>query len=68
MEAAAGELGSIDSLVCNVSTLAVGDTPESWEKSFRTDMMHTVNAPQDLSSRHPNGIDRHRLQRVRLRD
>src|SRR6202012_5710483 len=24
--------------------LAVGDTAESWEKSFRTDMMHTVNA------------------------
>jgi NAD(P)-dependent dehydrogenase (short-subunit alcohol dehydrogenase family) len=42
--AAAGELGGIDALVCNVSALAVGDTPESWEKSFRTDMMHTVNA------------------------
>jgi NAD(P)-dependent dehydrogenase (short-subunit alcohol dehydrogenase family) len=44
VEAAARELGAIDTLVCNVSALAVGDTPESWEKSFRTDMMHTVNA------------------------
>jgi 3-oxoacyl-[acyl-carrier protein] reductase len=42
--ATAGELGGIDALVCNVSALAVGDTPDTWEKSFRTDMMHTVNA------------------------
>lgn len=41
---AAKELGGVDCLVCNVSALAVGDTPETWEKSFRTDMMHTVNA------------------------
>lgn len=40
----ADELGGIDALVCNVSALAVGDSPETWEKSFRTDMMHTVNA------------------------
>lgn len=40
----AGVLGGIDALVCNVSALAVGDTADSWEKSFRTDMMHTVNA------------------------
>ncbi|MFB9265036.1 SDR family NAD(P)-dependent oxidoreductase [Bradyrhizobium erythrophlei] len=44
IDAAAKELGGIDSLVCNVSALAVGDTPETWEKSFRTDMMHTVNS------------------------
>ena len=44
VESAAGELGGIDTIVCNVSALAVGDTPETWEKSFRTDMMHTVNA------------------------
>jgi 3-oxoacyl-[acyl-carrier protein] reductase len=44
VEGAAAELGGIDCLVCNVSALAVGDTPESWEKSFRTDMMHTVNS------------------------
>jgi 3-oxoacyl-[acyl-carrier protein] reductase len=42
--AAAGELGGIDALVCNVSALAVGNSPETWEKAFRTDMMHTVNA------------------------
>jgi 3-oxoacyl-[acyl-carrier protein] reductase len=40
----AGELGGIDALVCNVSALAVGDSAETWEKSFRVDMMHTVNA------------------------
>jgi len=42
--ASAGELGGLDALVCNVSALAVGDSEETWEKSFRTDMMHTVNA------------------------
>jgi 3-oxoacyl-[acyl-carrier protein] reductase len=42
IEGAASELGGIDTLVCNVSALAVGDTPESGEKSFRTDMMLTV--------------------------
>jgi 3-oxoacyl-[acyl-carrier protein] reductase len=42
--AAARELGGLDALVCNVSALAVGDSPETWERSFRTDMMHTVNA------------------------
>jgi len=42
--ASAGELGAIDALVCNVSALAVGDNADTWEKSFRTDMMHTVNA------------------------
>jgi 3-oxoacyl-[acyl-carrier protein] reductase len=44
VEGAAGEFGGIDALVCNVSALAVGDTPDTWEKSFRTDMMHTVNS------------------------
>ncbi len=44
IEDAATELGGIDALVCNVSALAVGDTPETWERSFRVDMMHTVNA------------------------
>ena len=42
--ASAAELGGIDALVCNVSALAVGDSAETWEKTFRTDMMHTVNA------------------------
>src|SRR5216684_2064134 len=44
VEDAAGELGGVDTMVCNVSALAVGDTAETWEKSFRTDMMHTVNS------------------------
>lgn len=38
------ELGGVDALVCNVSALAVGDSKETWEKSFRVDMMHSVNA------------------------
>jgi NAD(P)-dependent dehydrogenase (short-subunit alcohol dehydrogenase family) len=44
VEGAAAALGGIDILVCNVSALAVGDTAETWENSYRTDMMHTVNA------------------------
>ena len=44
VEGAAAEFGGVDAIVCNVSALAVGDTPETWEKSFRVDMMHTVNA------------------------
>jgi len=44
ISASAGELGGIDALVCNVSALAVGDSADTWEKSFRVDMMHTVNA------------------------
>ena len=44
ISASAAELGGIDVLVCNVSALAVGDSAETWEKSFRVDMMHSVNA------------------------
>ena len=44
IKATAGEFGGLDALVCNVSALAVGDSPETWEKSFSTDMMHSVNA------------------------
>ena len=44
IEDAAEKFGGIDAIVCNVSALAVGDTAETWEKSFRTDMMHTVNS------------------------
>jgi 3-oxoacyl-[acyl-carrier protein] reductase len=44
VEGAAGALGGIDALVCSVSALAVGNTPETWEASFRIDMMHTVNS------------------------
>jgi len=44
ISSSAQEMGGIDALVCNVSALAVGDSAETWEKSFRVDMMHTVNA------------------------
>ncbi len=44
IDGAAAEFGGIDAIVCNVSALAVGDTAETWEKSFRVDMMHTVNS------------------------
>jgi 3-oxoacyl-[acyl-carrier protein] reductase len=44
--AGADALGGLDALVCNVSALAVGDSAESWQKSFSVDMMHTVNAVQ----------------------
>lgn len=44
IEGTAAELGGIDALVCNVSALAVGNNAETWDKAFRTDMMHTVNA------------------------
>jgi 3-oxoacyl-[acyl-carrier protein] reductase len=44
IESTAEEFGGIDALVCNVSALAVGDSADSWEQTFRADMMHTVNA------------------------
>lgn len=44
IKSSAADLGGLDALVCNVSALAVGDSAESWDKSFRTDMMHSVNA------------------------
>src|SRR5260370_42275333 len=44
VEGAAAEFGGIDAIICNVSALAVGNTPETWEQSFRVDMMHTVNS------------------------
>lgn len=44
VEASAETFGGIDMLVCNVSALAVGDSPETWDEMYQTDMMHTVNA------------------------
>ena len=44
VSSSAAALGGIDALVCNVSALAVGDSVETWDASFRVDMMHTVNA------------------------
>jgi 3-oxoacyl-[acyl-carrier protein] reductase len=44
VSASAQALGGVDALVCNVSALEVGDSAETWEKMFRVDMMHSVNA------------------------
>ena len=44
IDEAAKQLGGIDALVCNVSALVVGSSPDGWEQSFRTDMMHSVHA------------------------
>jgi len=43
---AAERLGGIDILIANVSALAVGDTAETWDKTFKVDMMHTGTAAQ----------------------
>ena len=39
---AARELGGLDVLVANVSALAIGNSDETWTKSFETDVMHSV--------------------------
>ncbi len=41
---AAGELGGLDIVVCNVSALAIGQDEASWKAEFETDMMGTVRA------------------------
>jgi 3-oxoacyl-[acyl-carrier protein] reductase len=41
---AAGELGGLDIVVCNVSALAIGQDEASWRAGFETDMMGTVRA------------------------
>ncbi len=46
VESAALKLGGVDILIANVSALAVGDTAETWDKTFKVDMMHTVTAAQ----------------------
>jgi NAD(P)-dependent dehydrogenase (short-subunit alcohol dehydrogenase family) len=39
----AGEaMGGIDTVVANVSALAIPDTEENWQASFNVDVMHTV--------------------------
>src|ERR1700723_423500 len=38
VERAAEAFGGIDALVCNVSAIAIGDSTETWENSFRVDM------------------------------
>ncbi len=44
VQSSAQELGGVDTLICNVSALAVGDSVDTWKSSFDVDMMHTVNA------------------------
>jgi 3-oxoacyl-[acyl-carrier protein] reductase len=39
----ASSFGSIDMAVANVSALAIPDSDENWETSFRVDLMGTVN-------------------------
>ncbi|WP_376746553.1 SDR family NAD(P)-dependent oxidoreductase, partial [Corynebacterium dentalis] len=46
VDAVAGEFGGLDAVVSNVSALAIGDTPESWEASLRVDLMGTVRLMQ----------------------
>ncbi len=43
VESTATEFGGIDMAVANVSALAIPDTEENWETSFRVDLMGTVN-------------------------
>jgi NAD(P)-dependent dehydrogenase (short-subunit alcohol dehydrogenase family) len=43
VDATAENFGTIDAVVANASALAVEDKPESWEASFRVDLMGTVN-------------------------
>ncbi|GAA3942741.1 SDR family oxidoreductase [Microbacterium soli] len=43
VESTAADFGGIDMAVANVSALAIPDTEENWETSFRVDLMGTVN-------------------------
>jgi 3-oxoacyl-[acyl-carrier protein] reductase len=43
VEDTANEFGGIDMAVANVSALAIPDTDENWETSFKVDLMGTVN-------------------------
>ncbi|GAC1540528.1 MAG: SDR family NAD(P)-dependent oxidoreductase [Candidatus Velthaea sp.] len=38
----AGEFGGLDIVVANVSALAIGNSDETWAKSFEVDVMHAV--------------------------
>src|SRR4051794_41955441 len=44
IDGAAREFGGVETIVCNVSALAGGDTAETWEKAFTTDMMHNAQS------------------------
>jgi len=62
IDATAAHFGGIDMVVNNVSALAIPDSPENWEASFRTDLMgsvNTVNAalPHLRKSAHPSIVN-----------
>lgn len=42
VDSAAEAMGGIDTVVANVSALAIPDSEESWRASFEVDLMHTV--------------------------
>jgi NAD(P)-dependent dehydrogenase (short-subunit alcohol dehydrogenase family) len=46
VDESAAQMGGIDIVVANASALAVANEPESWEASFRVDLMGTVNLCQ----------------------
>ena len=61
IDSTATRFGGVDMVVSNVSALAIPDTPENWEASFRTDLMGTVNAvnaalPHLRASKHPSVV------------
>ena len=43
VDSSAAEFGAIDMAVANVSALAIPESDENWETSFRVDLMGTVN-------------------------
>jgi NAD(P)-dependent dehydrogenase (short-subunit alcohol dehydrogenase family) len=56
--AAGAAMGGIDTVVANVSALAIPDTEEDWQASFNIDVMHTVrlfNAALPFLERSANG-------------
>ncbi len=56
--AAGAVMGGIDTVVANVSALAIPDTEENWQASFNIDVMHTVrlfNAALPYLERSANG-------------
>lgn len=54
----AEQFGGIDTVVANVSALAIADGEESWRAGFEVDLMHTVHlvgAAMPYLERSPNG-------------
>ena len=49
LDAAAGELGGIDVLVCNASVQPSGDDDATWETAFQSDLMQAVRAVRHVA-------------------